>query len=326
MNLGEVGAIAGYAGLGLAAIWYASTSLFMVGQKQEALITSFGKHVRTEDKPGLHLKLPVPFNVVAEKIYTGTQQVTEPLETKTKDDLFVGLPITIQYEITDPAVYYFDKENPLEQIKKIVSAAVRTNASAKQFQDLYDDREEISEQVIEAVGDKIREFGVELKRIVVDEPQAPEEIIGAYNKVRASERLRDAANNESEAEKIRIVRRAEAEKEAQILHGEGVAGFREKIFHNYETQIKHLVDQGISKDEALKVMMETMHMDVMRDIGHAGNMVIVTDGANASASRIAEIQSLKGTLGKPTGEQDNLPRHPHAFSPTEVVPSPSGPT
>src|SRR5690606_16861683 len=117
--------------------------------------------------------------------------------------------------------------------KTLVSAAVRNYASDKDFQSLYDDREEISEKVIEAVGDKVREYGIDLKRIIVDEPKAPEEIVASYNRVRASERLRDAANNESEAEKIRIVKRAEAEKEAQILHGEGVAGFREKIFHNY---------------------------------------------------------------------------------------------
>ncbi len=295
--IGNVAAYAAYGTMGLSAIWYASTMFFTVGQKQEGLVTAFGKHSRTEKEPGLHMKKPWPFNVVADKVYTGLQQVTEPLTTKTKDDLFVGIPITIQYEIEDTAKYFFDNDDPLDQMKKSVSAAVRNYASDKDFQELYNDRDEISLKVIEAVRQEVADYGIALKRIIVDEPEAPAVVKESYNKVRASERLRDAANNESEAEKIRIVRRAEAEKEAQVLHGEGVAGFREKIFANYETQIQHLVDKGISKEEALKVMMETMHMDVLRDIGHQGNMVIVTDGkAGGSANSIAELQTLKATV------------------------------
>lgn len=309
----------GLTAMGLSAAWYASTSIFTVGQQHEALITSFGKHVRTEKEPGLHLKLPWPFNTVNDKVFTGTQQVTDPLTTKTKDDLFVGIPITIQYEISDSPSYKFNNAKPIEQMKTIVSAAVRNYASDKDFQSLYDDREEISEQVIKHVGDKVAEYGITLKQIIVDEPKAPEEIVASYNKVRASERLRDAANNESEAEKIRIVKRAEAEKDAQILHGEGVAGFREKIFHNYETQIEHLVGQGISKDEAMRVMLETMHMDVLRDIGHQGNMVIVTEGSNATGNRIAELQTLKSSFGAPTGDQDNRPKHAHGTQPLDVA-------
>lgn len=313
IDIGSVASTAGtVAAIGipsLLAAWYASTSLFTVPQQKEALITTFGKHTRTEKEPGLHLKAPWPFNVVAANVFTGTAQVTDPLTTKTKDDLFVGIPITIQYEVMDSPTYWFKNNDPLGQMKTLVSAAVRNYASDKDFQSLYDDREEISSQVIQSVGEKVKEFGIELKRIIVDEPKAPEEIVGAYNRVRASERLRDAANNESEAEKIRIVKRAEAEKDAQILHGEGVAGFREKIFHNYETQIQHLVGQGISKEEALDVMMKTMHMDVLRDIGHQGNMVIVTDGTDPeSGKRIAELQALRPTIGSPAGEQNNAPR------------------
>lgn len=318
MDLGQIVPWVGYGAAGLAAAWYASTAIFTVGQQHEALITSFGKHTRTEKEPGLHLKQPWPFNVVAANIFTGTRQVTDPLTTKTKDDLFVGIPITIQYEVSDTPKYQFTNANPVEQMKTIVSAAVRNYASDKDFQSLYDDREEISEQVINSVGDKVADYGLTLKRIIVDEPKAPDEIVASYNKVRASERLRDAANNESEAEKIRIVKRAEAEKDAQILHGEGVAGFREKIFHNYEEQIKHLVTQGIGKEEALKVMMETMHMDVLRDIGHQGNMVIVTDGSSAAGNRIAELQTLKATPGLPAGEQDNRPRHAHGTQPADL--------
>jgi len=320
--IGNAATIAAYGAVGLSAAWYASTMFFTVGQKHEGLITTFGKHSRTEKEPGLHMKQPWPFNVVADKVYTGLQQVTDPLTTKTKDDLFVGIPITIQYEVADTAKYYFENENPLDQMKKSVSAAVRNYASDKDFQSLYDDRDEISQKVIEAVSNEVSDYGIALKRIIIDEPVAPEVVQESYNKVRASERLRDAANNESEAEKIRIVKRAEAEKEAQVLHGEGVAGFREKIFANYETQIQHLVDKGITKEEALKVMMETMHMDVLRDIGHQGNMVIVTDGkTGGTANSIAELQTLRATPRNK--DVHDLPVGGAPVVPVAAVPAPS---
>lgn len=83
------------------ALVYLTTCIFTVPQRKEALITSFGKHVRTEANAGLRLKWPWPFNIVTIKIPTDLRQVTEKLDTKTKDNLFVNLPITIQYEIKD---------------------------------------------------------------------------------------------------------------------------------------------------------------------------------------------------------------------------------
>ena len=268
-------------GLGVFVFLYLLTMLYMVRQREEALITSFGKHVYTQHRPGLKVKWPWPFNVVTANVPTSLQQMTEKLETKTKDDLFVSLPITIQFEIEDTAKFYFDNQAPLEQIRKLVSAEVRKYTSGKDFQDLYYEREEISEAVIKAVMVHVDDYGVILRRIIIDEPLAPATVEQAFNQVRASERLKDAAKNEAAADYIRRVKAAEANKERNILIGEGVAGFRKKIAEGYAELRSIMVGEGLDPAEADRFMRDAMHLDTLRDIGDKGNMVIVTEAGSS---------------------------------------------
>ncbi len=254
---------------------YLFTCFFTVGQRREALITFFGRHVRTEVNPGLRLKWPWPFNIVAAKLPTDLRQVNEMLDTKTKDDLFVRLPITIQYEITDTARFYFDTNEPVEQMSKIVSASVRKYTSNKDFQELYTERDEISLAVIADILTPILEYGINIRRIVVDEPTAPKDVQDSYNRVRASEREKDAATNEAAADYIRSVKAAEADKERNILIGQGVAGFRQSIAEGYAVIRSKLVSEGVDVNVADRFMEEAMRLDTIRDVGDKGNMVIV---------------------------------------------------
>lgn len=270
--------------------------------------------MRTEKDPGLHMKLPWPFNTVSAKVGTDLMQVEETLATKTSDDLFVQLPIAIQYEINDTGKYHFDNREPIENMKKAVSAAVRTATSGKDFQALYSDRDEVSSHVIDNIKPMVDEYGINLRRIIIDEPTAPQEVQASYNEVRASERLKEAAKNKAEAHKIKLVARAEAEKQADILRGEGKAGFRKALFHQYGEQIESLVGKGVDREEAIKVMLDTMHQDTMRDIGQQGNMVIVTPDGSGAGGRIAELQTLRPKQ-IPAVEQNTAPSPPAVAGP-----------
>lgn len=306
--------VAPYIPLAIGGLLLLKSTLFTVNQKEEALITSFGKHVRTEKDPGLHMKLPWPFNTVSAKVGTDLMQVEETLATKTSDDLFVQLPIAIQYEINDTGKYHFDNREPIENMKKAVSAAVRTATSGKDFQALYSDRDEVSSHVIDNIKPTVDEYGINLRRIIIDEPTAPQEVQASYNEVRASERLKEAAKNKAEAHKIELVARAEAEKQADILRGEGKAGFRKALFDQYGEQIESLVGKGVDREEAIKVMLDTMHQDTMRDIGQQGNMVIVTPDGSGAGGRIAELQTLRPKQ-VPATEQNTAPPPPAVAGP-----------
>lgn len=275
---------------------YALTMIYTVKQRQEALITSFGKYMYTQQKPGLRIKWPWPFNVVEARILTSLQQISDTLETKTNDDLFVRLPITTQFFIRDTARFYFDNQEPILQISKLVNAEVRKYTSSKDFQALYDERDEISDVVIDALKEQIDDYGVVLHRIIIDEPEAPKSVEEAFNKVRASERLKDAAKNEADADFIRRVKAAEADKERNILIGEGVAGFRKKIADGYGELRQMLVEKGVDTENADQFMRDAMHMDTLRDIGDRGNMVIVTESGMDKDDTLTNLLKYRNIL------------------------------
>lgn len=312
VGLPLAGLLAGTAA-GSAALSWLSSALFTVNQKSEALITTFGKHTRTEKEPGLHFKAPWPFNVVEQTVSTDLQQVEETLATKTKDDLFVSLPIAIQYEVADTAKFHFDNRNAVDNMKKSVSQAVRSSTSDKDFQDLYSDRDEISTSVIDHVREQVKEFGINIRRIIIDEPTAPQEVQNAFNEVRASERLREASRNKADAYKIEIVAKAEGDKTADILRGEGKAGYRRAIFDQYSEQIAKLEESGVPRKEAIDVMMRAMEQDTLRDVGEHGNTVVFNNGAAAGPAALAEIEAIRALTRDKTPEQDNR-RPPSASS------------
>ncbi len=291
--------VIGYGTAAVAALLTARSGFFINKQQQESLITRFGKHTRTVQDPGLHLKVPF-IDKIAKVLGTDLLQASEKLATKTKDDLFVELPITVQYQLADSAKFYFKNRDAGANMMKLVSAAVRTATSGKDFQDLYTDRDELSNAVIAHIQKDVDDFGLAIRRIVIDEPTAPAAVQNAFNEVRASERLKEAARNKAEANRIEVVTRAEAQKEADVLHGEGKAGFRKKIFDQYREQIDALSGgDPARREEAIAVMMQAMHQDTLRDVGEKGNLVIVTEGGSSGgthsgiAQAIAQMQTLR---------------------------------
>ncbi|MCM2344602.1 MAG: SPFH domain-containing protein [Alphaproteobacteria bacterium] len=275
-------------GVGITAL---AKTFYTTGPKETALVTRLGKLVHKVDDPGLHVKVPF-IDQIAKRVGQELQQVTETLESKTADDLFVKLPISIQFEVTDPERFHFGNSKPIDNLKRSVSAAVRTVTSGKQFQELYGDRDEIGSTVIEHVQNDAADYGIFVKRIIIDEPQAPAEVQNAFNEVRASERLKAAAQNKADAHAIEVVAKARADAEAQKLAGTGAADFRKAILDGYKTQIEDLTKEGtVTKDEALRIVERSMELDALREVAERGNLIITPE--RLSSGGLAEVQTLR---------------------------------
>lgn len=293
--------------LALCAIW---GTFYIVPQRKVALITRFGRHVRTLSEPGLKLKIPFIEKVEA-KVSTAERQVDETLETKTNDDLFVALPISIHYEVHDSYVYWFDKEDAVKLMKKVVAAAVREYTSAKSFQDLYNERHEIKLSVLEKVEAQIKGYGITITDIVIDEPQASDAVKKSFDNVRASALLAEAAENEAQAAYIKMVKAAKADRVRNAEIGEGVADFRRAIAISYIELRDKLKKAGVDESLADQFMQEAMKLDTLRDIGDKGNLVIHTESnPNANGTEkmsmgdlIAMLKSLGIDIPKKTSKK-----------------------
>lgn len=318
MDLQTIFTIAAYGGAALTGLSFIASGLYTVKQEHQGLVTRFGKHVRTNETPGLKFKIPFIENV--KPISMQEYQVDEGLETKTTDDLFVKLPISIHYQVSDPATFWFKKGDAGQLMKKVVAAAVREYTSKKTFQELYDERQEIKEGVLAKVEHQVSGFGLQINDIVIDEPQASAEVKETFDRVRASGLEKDAAKNIAEADYIKTVKRAEADKMRNILIGEGVAGFREKIATGYAALRTKLIDDGVDPETADRFMEEAMRLDTLRDVGDKGNMVIVTDGRSNTGAEFSDFLTKKLATESVSGiksggvapEQDNKRAGPAA--------------
>ncbi len=290
------GAVVALAGTAATAL----SSIYTVREKEEALVQEFGRYVGTTKNPGLHLK--APWRRVT-KVTSALSEVKENLQTKTKDDIFVTLPIKAHVQVEDSKRYVFDSNNPVEQLMTRISAAVKQLVSSTEFAELYSARETISQRVNDSVGKEVFDlYGVRLIDVIVDEPHVGGDFQERYNNVKASEMDRAAARNSAEAEKIRIIAEAEARKESMILDGEGIAAQRKAIFDGYAEQFNALAQKGgISPEHAQQLIMVAMTNDTIRDAASKGNVILSSNGLPSTLADMAAVEKAIGGVqpGKP---------------------------
>lgn len=277
----------------------ALSTVMIVKEKQDVIIQSFGKYVKTVNKPGLKFKLPWPFQNVDSRIPTAKIESKEALKTKTKDDIFVELPIKMHMEVEDSQKFRYEAKDPLQQAMSRIAATVKQQASQMEFADLFSSREEISANVREKVGEELKNlYGIRLVDVIVDEPQAPKEIQDSYNQVKTSQRQRMAAENEAEAKKILTIADAQARREALKLDGEGIAAQRAAIFKNYSDQFNELAKNGMTHDQAHEVIMSAMANDTIRDAAKHGNVILSSTGGTGSDLLKEVIAANKAAAAK----------------------------
>ena len=270
--------------------------IFTVSEKEEVIIQSFGKFVKTITEPGIHFIMP--WQNVARKVGTELKQEADTLSTKTKDDIFVSIPIKMHLQVTDAKKYHYESSQPDEQVKARVNATVKQLVSNMEFIELYQTREQISEMARDKVGKEIEQlYGMKLIDVIVDEPHADERAMASFSGVKESERNKLAAQNDSQAIKTRIIAEAEARKEALRLHGEGIAEQRAAIFANYAEQFNNLAKKGMSPEMAHEVITLAMALDTTRDAAEKGNLIVTTTNPNEI---LAQLQTLGQKLAKPT--------------------------
>jgi regulator of protease activity HflC (stomatin/prohibitin superfamily) len=179
----------------------------------------------------------------------------------------------------------------------LVDSSVRKHIAGKTFQDLYSmDRGTLSDEVISDIGSHaMDEYGIRIKRIVINQPEASQSVKDQYDKVQSSAMAAQQAENDGKANYTREVKKAEAERQRDILRGEGAAGYRKKIFDQYNEQINELVDGGTPREEAVSVMMKIMQFDMLREVGEKGNLIIVTPD-EAKGKELAQYQANARTV------------------------------
>jgi regulator of protease activity HflC (stomatin/prohibitin superfamily) len=246
-------------------------SFFTVNTAQIAIITRFGKFLRVAE-PGLNWKVPY-FDTVAGIVSLRVNQITLTMETKTRDNVFVTIPISVQNRVRPEKVYdaYYRLSDPVAQIKSYVEQVILGHVPGMTLDEVFASQSSIAAAVKQELDADMAAFGYEIVNVLVTDINPDAKVKSAMNDINAAQREQVAANARGEAEKILVVKKAEAEAESKALQGQGIANQRKAIIEGLQVSIEQFqkVVEGASAKEVMQLVMVTQYFDTLKSIGES---------------------------------------------------------
>lgn len=250
-------------------------ALFIVRQQTAAIIERFGRYQSIRHS-GIQLKIPI-IDRVAGRVSLKIQQLDVIVETKTLDDVFVKLKVSVQYVIIREKVYdaFYKLEYPHEQITSYVFDVVRAEVPKMRLDDVFVKKDDIAIAVKEELQDAMLDYGFDIIKTLVTDIDPDAQVKAAMNRINASEREKVAAQYEGDAARILIVEKAKAEAESKRLQGQGIADQRREIARGLEESVEVLNKVGINSQEASALIVVTQHYDTLQAIGEETNTNLI---------------------------------------------------
>jgi regulator of protease activity HflC (stomatin/prohibitin superfamily) len=285
-------------------ILFIISSVFVVKQQTSAILERFGRYLSIRNS-GLQFKIPL-VDKVAGRINLKVQQLDVFVETKTKDDVFVGLKVSVQYQVVRDRVYdaFYKLESPSAQITSYVFDVVRAEVPKMKLDDVFERKDDIANAVKAELNDAMQDYGYDIIKTLVTDIDPDEQVKEAMNRINASEREKVAAEFEAEAERIKIVAKARAEAESKRLQGQGIADQRREIARGLEESVDVLNNVGINSQEASALIVVTQHYDTLQSIGGESNSnLILLPNSPQAGSEMLNNMIASFTASSQIGEQ-----------------------
>ena len=266
-------------------------SFFTVKQATAAIVERLGKF-HSVRHAGLHLKIPF-IDQVAKRMNLRIQQLDVIIDTKTLDNVFIRMKVSVQYQVIRNQVgdAYYRLENPENQITSYVFDVVRAEVPKLKLDDVFVKKDDVAIAVKGELQEAMQSYGYDIIKALVTDIDPDEQVKHAMNRINAAEREKTAAEYESEAQKIRIVAVAKAEAESKKLQGMGIADQRREIAKGLEESVKMLNEAGISSQEASALIVVTQHYDTLHSIGanNRSNLVLLPNSPSAASSMLNDL-------------------------------------
>ncbi|MBX2827656.1 MAG: SPFH domain-containing protein [Flavobacteriaceae bacterium] len=265
--------------------------IFLVKQQTAAVIERFGRYQSIRNS-GLQFKIPV-VDRIAGRINLKIQQLDVLVETKTKDDVFVRLKISVQFQVIKDKVYdaFYKLENPHDQITSYVFDVVRAEVPKMKLDDVFERKDDIAIAVKKELNEAMINYGFDIIKTLVTDIDPDVQVKAAMNRINAAEREKVAAEYEAEAERIKIVAKARAEAESKRLQGQGIADQRREIARGLEESVEVLNNVGINSQEASALIVVTQHYDTLQSIGEEtnSNLILLPNSPQAGSNMLNDM-------------------------------------
>ena len=267
------------------------SSFFVVKQQTAAIIERFGKF-HSIRQSGLHLKIPI-VDRIAGKLSLKIQQLDVIVETKTLDDVFVRLKVSVQYKVIKDKVYdaFYKLDYPHDQITSYVFDVVRAEVPKMKLDDVFVRKDDVAIAVKTELNDAMQNYGYDIIKTLVTDIDPDAQVKAAMNRINAADREKTAAQFEGDAARILIVEKAKAEAESKRLQGQGIADQRREIARGLEESVEVLNKVGINSQEASALIVVTQHYDTLQSIGQEtnSNLILLPNSPQAGSQMLNDM-------------------------------------
>ena len=266
-------------------------TFFIVKQQTSALIERFGKFIGVRHA-GLQIKIPF-VDRIAGRVSLKIQQLDVMIETKTKDDVFVQLKISVQFQIIREKVYdsFYKLQNPHEQITAFIFDTVRAEVPKMKLDDVFEKKDDIALAIQRELKEAMFNYGYDIVKALVTDLDPDAQVKEAMNRINAAQREKVAAQYEGDAQRIIIVEKAKAEAESKRLQGRGIADQRREIARGLEESMEVLNRAGINSQEASALIIITQHYDTLQSIGENSNsnLIMLPNTPTAASNMLSDM-------------------------------------
>jgi len=277
-------------------------TLFTVRTATAGVVERFGKFNRIV-RPGLHVLIPY-----AEHVYFVDLQVKQAqfqVETKTHDNVFVQIPVSVQYQILDDKIFdaFYKLSAPQKQIESFVFNSILGHVPKLSLDETFEQQSGISIAVKTELDSTMSGFGFNILNALVTDIIPDTKVKDAMNDINAAQRAQVAAQARGEADKILKVKQAEAEAESKALQGKGIAAERQAIIDCLRASIENFRESvpGSTAEDVMALVLLTQYFDTLRDIGTKGGSSTIFLPNNPGAANDFQTQILAGLKGSMMG-------------------------
>ncbi|HCQ28837.1 MAG TPA: SPFH domain-containing protein [Flavobacteriales bacterium] len=283
--------------LGIIALLLLIASVYTVKQKTAVIIERLGKFQKVA-RAGIHMKIPF-IDKIAGRVNLRVMELPVEVETKTKDDVFVRLIISVQYFVIDTeegiqtSFYKFD--HPAQQIQSYVFDSIRSGVPNLNLDDVFSEKDKIARVVQIELAETMKEYGFNIIKALVTDIDPDSKVKHAMNEINAAKRMKEAAKEYAEAEKIKVVAAAQAEAESKKLQGEGIANQRIAIANGIKQsveEVKGAMEEDVTGQQVMNMLFMTQHYDTISRLADQGvNTIFVPYSPGTVADLQTQIQS-----------------------------------
>ena len=288
------------------------SSFFIVKQQSAAVIERFGRY-QSIRQSGLQMKIPL-VDRVAGRLSLKIQQLDVVIETKTLDDVFVKIKVSVQYLVIRDKVYdaFYKLEYPHDQITSFVFDVVRAEVPKMKLDDVFVKKDDIAIAVKRELQEYMSEYGYDIIKTLVTDIDPDAQVKAAMNRINASEREKIAAQFEGDAARILIVEKAKAEAESKRLQGQGIADQRREIARGLEESVEVLNRVGINSQEASALIVVTQHYDTLQSLGEEtnSNLILLPNSPQAGSNMLNDMVAsftASNQIGEAMKDKKNKP-------------------